>query len=261
MFKSLYRLHQNEGRLQPEAVLNGKGVIVMLLIFLAQQFGAEGIALLADRMGYTLGLMEINMIVDIGALILMVLFFGRFFFENLKNFFKEFKAIYIWLPIVCYFCSTFANVLVNLILGMIRGELQGTSNNELVIEMLNKDPIPLILLTVVFAPILEESVFRAALSRPMTAHRNWFIKTLGFVLSVALFAFMHVYQFVFFATDASGAVYLTFNANELLSIAVYIPMAIGLTVCSALGKNYWCSVICHVITNGFAVGLMLLMGQ
>ena len=261
MFKSLYKLHQNEGRIQPEAVLNFKGVLVMLLIFLAEQFGAEGVALLADRLGYSLGLMEINMIVNGAALLLMILFFGRFFIENIKNFFKEFKAIYIWLPIVCYICSTMANVIVNLVLGLIRGEFQSTSNNELVIDMLHKDPIPLLLLTVVFAPIIEEAVFRAALSRPMTANRHWIVKALGFVLSVFLFALMHVFQFAFFATDASGAIYFTFNANEFLSILVYIPMAIGLTLCSMLGKNYWCSVICHVITNGMAVGLMLLIGQ
>jgi Predicted protease of the Abi (CAAX) family len=255
MFKSLYRLHQNEGRIQPEAVLNFKGVLVMILIFLAEQLGADGIAILADRMGYTVGLMELNLMVNAAAMVLLLLFFGRFLLESLKNFFREFKAIYIWLPIACYFCSTLANIIVNLILGMVRGKLQATSNNELVLDMLSKNPLPLVLLTVFFAPIIEEAVFRAAICRPLTAHRNWFVKTLGFGLSVLLFSLMHVLPYILAAADTASAL------DELLSIVVYIPMAIGLTLCAVLGKNYWCSVICHMLTNGMAVGLALLLGQ
>ena len=37
MFKSLYRLHQHLDRRQPEAVLTGRGVLVMLIIFLTEQ--------------------------------------------------------------------------------------------------------------------------------------------------------------------------------------------------------------------------------
>ena len=109
MFKSLYRLHQNTDRLQPEAVLTGKGVFVMLMIFLVEQLSAEGLSVLDSLFNLSLGVMEINMIVNCGALLLMILFFGGFFIQNLKTFFKEFKAIYIWLPITCYFCSTLAN--------------------------------------------------------------------------------------------------------------------------------------------------------
>ena len=139
--------------------------------------------------------------------------------------------------------------------------MQNTSNNEIVIQLLSQHPVQLILLTVLIAPITEEAVFRAAFSRPMTASRHTALKVLGILLSILLFSFVHVYQFVFFTTDASGATVLTFNPDELLSMLVYIPMATGLTLCSFFGKNYWCSVICHIITNGMAVGLLLLLGQ
>ena len=128
-------------------------------------------------------------------------------------------------------------------------------------QLLSQYPLQLILLTVVVAPITEEAIFRAALSRPMTAAKSGLVKAIGFTLSIFLFAFFHIYQYAFFTTDASGAVYLTFNFDEFLSILVYIPMSIGLTLCSCLGKNYWCSVICHFITNSTAVLLMLAMGQ
>ena len=123
MFQSLYRLHQNEDRLQPEAVLTGRGVIVMLLILLSEQVGAEVLSLLSDRYHLPLGLSEINLIVNGGALLLMVLFFGGFFLQNLRSFFREFKAIYLWLPITCYFCATFANIVIQLFLALFRGEL------------------------------------------------------------------------------------------------------------------------------------------
>ena len=261
MFKSLYRLHQNTDRLQPEAVLTGKGVFVMLMIFLVEQLSAEGLSVLDSLFNLSLGVMEINMIVNCGALLLMILFFGGFFIQNLKTFFKEFKAIYIWLPITCYFCSTLANIVIQLLLAIVRGELQNTSNNEIVMQLLNQYPLPLILLTVLIAPITEEAVFRAALSRSMTASNRTWAKVLGFVLSIFFFAFFHIYQFAFFATDASGAVYLTFNLNEFLSILVYMPMAAGLVLCSYFGKNYWCSVLCHMLTNGIAVLMLLFTGN
>ena len=260
MFKSLYRMHNNAERIQPEAVLTGKGAIIMLLIFLGEQVGAELLAKLVSIYSLPLGLMEINMIVNAGALLLMFLFFGGFFINNLKSFFKEFKAIYIWLPIACYFCTTIANIVVQMMLAIVRGGLQTTSNNALVMELVEQYPLQLILLTVVIAPITEEAVFRAALSRSMTAGNRTWVRVMGFALSIFFFAFFHVYQFTFFATDASGAVYLTFNFNEFLSILVYIPMAVGLTLCSYFGKNYWCSVVCHMLTNGIAVLLMLLAG-
>ena len=261
MFKSLYRMHQNDDRLQPEAVLSGKGAIVMLLIFLGEQLAAEGLSILIGLYHLPLGIMEINMIVNCGALLLMFLFFGGFFWNNLKSFFKEFKAIYIWLPIACYFCSTIANVIIQMILAMVRGELQTTSNNSIVMQLLEQYPLPLLILTVIIAPLTEEAVFRAALSRSMTASSRSWVKVLGFVLSIFFFSFFHIYQFAFFAYDASGAVYLTFNFNEFLSILVYMPMAAGMVLCSYFGKNYWCSVVCHMLTNGISVFLMLAAGN
>ena len=261
MFKSLYRMHSNPERVLPEAVLTGKGALVLLIIFLSEQLVASGISVLISLFQLPLGLMEINMIVNGGALLAMIFFFHDFFIQNIKSFFKEFKSIYLWLPIVSYICSFMANMVVQMILMLVRGELQNTSNNELVMELLYQYPLQLVLLTVIIAPITEEAVFRAALSRSMTASHKAWVRPIGFVLSIFLFSFFHVYQYVFFATDASGAVYLTFNMNEFLSILVYIPMAVGLTLCSYFGRNYWCSVICHMITNSVAVFMLLMVGQ
>lgn len=259
MFKSLYRLHQNEGRLLPEAVLTGKGVFVMLLLFFVEQLAAEALALLVNLYELPLGVMEINLIVNGGVLLLMLFFFGGFFWTNLKHFFKDFQMIYLWLPLACYAGTMFLNVIVQMALALIRGEFQNTSNNALIMELLYKYPIPLILLTVIIAPITEEAIFRAALSRSMTASKKPWIKVMGFVLSIFFFAFFHVYQFVFFALDAAGQTYLTFNANELLSILVYLPMAAGLVICSYFSKNFWCSVITHMLSNGIAVAMLLLL--
>ena len=150
------------------------------------------------------------------------------------------------------------NYAVQILLFLIRGEIQDTSNNEIVADMLMEYPWQLLLLTVFIAPITEESIFRAALCRSMTSHKNILVNIIGCVLSVSLFALMHVYQFAFLATNADGSVYFTFNANEFLSILSYIPMAVAFVACSYLCKNFWGSVACHMITNGVAVGMLLL---
>ena len=263
MFTSLYRIQQHPDRRLGEAVLNAKGAVVMVLLFISEQFIATGISLMIiyvnGYFGTNFGSIELNLFTDLVTLALLVFFFGKFFWINMKNLFNEFKAVYIVAPILCYIGSIFCNYIVQIILMMIRGSAEQTTNNEVVMDMVVQQPFTLVFLTVILAPIIEESVFRAGLCRSMTASSNYFIKSLGFVISIFLFALMHVYQYAFFATDASGATYLTFNADEFLSILMYIPMAVGFAVCSYVCKNFWGSVICHMITNSVAMCLMILM--
>lgn len=263
MFKSLYRIQQHPDRRFGEAVLNGKGAVVMILLFISEQFIAMGIsfviACINGYFGTNFGSIELNLLTDLVTLALLIFFFGKFFWINMKNLFNEFKAIYIAAPILCYVGSLFCNYIVQIILMIIRGSAGQTTNNEVVMDMVMEQPFTLVFLTVIFAPVIEESVFRAGLCRSMTASKNYFVKSLGFVISVFVFALMHVYQYAFFATDASGATYLTFNADEFLSILVYIPMAIAFAVCSYVCKNFWGSVICHMITNSVAMTMMILL--
>lgn len=265
MFKSLYRIQQYPDRRFGEAVLNGKGVVVMLLIFISEQFIALGVNIMLyyinTYFGKNYDVIELNLFTDLATLALMIFFFGRFFWENLRSFFKEFKAVYIAAPILCYIGAMFGNYIVQIILMMIRGSSEQTSNNELVMQLVEQQPLTLVFLTVIMAPLTEEAVFRGALCRPMTASKNYFVKSLGFIISTLLFAFMHVYQYAFslVADEATGALHLVCDYNELLSILAYIPMAIGFAVCSYVCKNYWGSVICHMITNGVSVSLMLLL--
>lgn len=262
MFSSFYRMQKHDDRRLEEAVLNWKGVFFMLLVVVLQQGLAEGLSYAFNYTntyyGTNFGNMELNLFLDLGTLAMMVFFFGRFYWENLKRLFTEFKAVYLWAPIACYFTAMAGSYVVQILLFLIRGEIQDTSNNEIVTDMLMEYPWQLLLLTVFVAPITEESIFRAALCRSMTSHKNILVNIIGCVLSVSLFSLMHVYQFAFFATDASGITYLTFNANEFLSILSYIPMAVAFVACSYLCKNFWGSVACHMITNGVAVGVMLL---
>lgn len=265
MFKSLYKTCEHPDRKYGETVLNAKGAIIALLIFVFYQFVLADILSFAlswsnQSLGTNFGTIELNLFLQIITAVIMLFFFGRFYWENLKTFFKEFKAVYIWAPIACYAMSIAGNMAMQMLLMIIRGgEIQSTTNNDLVNEMLIENPITMILITVVLAPFVEETIFRAGLCRPMTASKNYFVKALGFIISAGLFALMHVWQYAFFAVDASGVIYLTFNANEFLSILTYIPMAIFFAVCSYLCKNFWGSVICHAMSNAISVALMLLL--
>lgn len=264
MFKSLYRIQDHPDRQLGEAVLNWKGVLVMLLIFVGEQFIAVGVQILVEILnayfGTDMGLVELNLFTQLATLALMIFFFGRFFWINLRNLFKEFKLVYIGAPILCYIGSYFAEIIVNIILTMIRGSAEQTSNNEIVTEFLGQNPVMMAFMTIVLAPVVEEAIFRAALARPMTSKKNYFVKALGYIISVSLFSLMHVYQYAFFEYDELGAIVgFTFNANEFLSILVYIPMAIGFVICADVCKNYWGSVACHMLNNGVSVALLLLL--
>lgn len=264
MFKSLYKTHEHSDRRLGEAVLNGKGAIISVVMLLLYQvilanLLSIGMQWCNDNMGTNFSTVELNTVLQIITIALMLLFFGRFYWDNLKTFFKEFKAVYLWAPVACYALSIAGNMAVQMLLMMIRGSVETTTNNNVVNEMLLSNPIQMILVTVIFAPFVEETIFRAGMCRPLTVSKNYFIKSLGFIISVFVFALLHVYQYAFFGVDANGAVYLTFNANEFLSILSYIPMAVGFAVCSYLCKNFWGSVICHMMTNAISVALMLLL--
>ena len=264
MFKSLYRLQEHPERKLAEAILNWKGVLVMLLLFISEQFIALGmsyaIGYLNANFGTNMGLEELNLFTELTVLALMVFFFGRFYWINLRNIFKDFKAVYIGAPILCFIGAYLGEIIVNMVLMMIRGNAGQTSNNEVVIEMLGKQPLMMVVMTVILAPIVEESIFRAALARPLTSKKNVLCKILGYVISASLFALLHVYQYAFFVYDEAGAITgLTFNLDEFLSILVYIPMGIGFVICADFCKNFWGSVACHMITNGAAVAMLLLL--
>ena len=265
MFKSLYKTHEHPNRRIGESVLNFKGVIVTLIVYILSNtvllYGmGYAIKWLNGNFGTSFGNLELNLAYQLVTMGLLILFIGRFYWDNLKAFFKEFKAIYVWLPIVCYLFAFVGNIVASIILLLIRGEAS-TSNNEAVNGMLAENPVATIVVAVILAPILEETVYRAALSRPMTASKNYFVKTLGFVIPVFLFALLHVWQYAFLGTDANGGIYLTFNANEFLSIISYIPMGISFVVCSYFCKNFWGSVFCHILNNSLAAGMMILMSM
>lgn len=267
MFKSLYKTHDHPDRQLGEAVLNAKGAIIAVLMLpLYQVVIANLLSFVMQwcntNMGTNFSTVELNTVLQIITIAIMLFFFGRFYWENLKTFFKEFKAVYIWAPIVCYIMIFVGNIAATMLLSLIRGEMQtSTTNNDTVNALMLQNPIPMILVAVVLAPILEETIFRGALSRSMTASKNYFVKALGFVIPVFLFALLHVWQYAFLGTDANGAVYLTFNADEFLSIISYIPMGIGFTLCSYLCKNFWGSVACHILNNGIAMAMMILMSM
>ncbi len=264
MFKSLYTFNKIQDRKYDEAVLTAQGALVTLFILLIYHFVlSTPISYLLlwcnSYFGTSFGSAALNLIIQLITVALLVFFFHGFYKQSLKAFFKEFKAIYIWFPIVCYVLAYFASMVVQLILILIRGSAQSTSNNDAVSEMLVETPFSIILVTVVLAPLVEETIFRAGFCRSMTVSKNKFVKALGFIISISVFSLMHVYQYAFFATDASGALYLTFNADEFLSILVYLPMSAALAACSYFCKNFWVSVIYHMGTNAISVGLMLLL--
>lgn len=268
MFNLFFRTREHSDRKVPEAVLNGKGVFVSLIILVLYQFVlayplSYGInwfnAKYSDGLGYEINLAGLNLALQIVAVLLMLFFFGQFYWENLKNYFKDFKVMYLWLPIVCYLCTFIGNIVVNIILFAIRGNMEQTSNNELVGSMVLENPLVMVITTVVLAPFVEETIFRAGLCRPLTASKNYFIKFVGYVLSVGLFALLHVYQFAFVFSFVNGVFSLSFNFNEFISILSYIPMALGFAICASISKNFWVSVGMHMLTNAVAVGVMFLM--
>lgn len=257
MIKSLYDVHEQKNRELGEVVLNWRGALVTLILFLFQFWFLPDIVRSAmywyqDRFNVIFYESMLNLFIEGIMLIIMVLIFGSFYWENLKRYIKDFKDSYILIPFLCLAGILVGNTISNVALVMLRGEVQEASNNTAINSAISESPIIMMIVAVILAPIVEETIFRAGFCRSMTVSKKPIVKILGYVISISVFALIHVFDYAFLATNAAGQLYFTFNYNEFISILNYLPMAIGFGLCASLSKNFWTSVTCHMAMNVMA---------
>lgn len=148
------------------------------------------------------------------------------------------RPLLVLLAVFCgYWLSRFGEWLVWLLYDAL--SVSGTgSNNEAVVELLKAHLGPAAAMTIFLAPAVEESIFRAGIFGQLR-HKS---RLLAYLVSVAAFAFYHVWQFVF--TDPSQLVYAL----------QYVPAALVLAVVYDCTESIWASLLLHMVTN--AVGVL-----
>ncbi len=136
------------------------------------------------------------------------------------------------------------DVLLSLVLQLgtsLIGELP-SPNNDAVTRLAAADYKRMIAVAVFMAPLVEECLFRGVLFgaiRPRS--RFW-----AYVVSVALFALYHVWQYAVMYQDA----------RLLLSALTYVPVSAALAFCYEQTRSVWPPVFFHMLINAASLALM-----
>lgn len=182
-----------------------------------------------------------NFVVD-GTLLIIALFMFRNVFQSAWQYFKSLSLKEIGKLTLAGYGLTYVvmvagNIVVNLF------DLGSESANQVAIEgLMHNFPIPMLFATIVFAPLVEEFVFRGIIFRAMRR----FGPTLAILVSGFLFGFIHVSRAVF-AGDLS----------QFIQIAPYMFMGCLFAFLYEKTKSIAVPMYLHVFSNLISVLVIL----
>ncbi|HOC97531.1 MAG: type II CAAX endopeptidase family protein [Bacilli bacterium] len=166
-------------------------------------------------------------------------FSRRLFIEDWKKIKKK-----VWLPIVLIVAGTIAifalSIMVNIFYSLIG--LEGTSANQSTLEetILSKYGYVMLISIVIFAPILEELIFRKFLFGIIEDKLKWPAWS-AIIISSLIFALIHL------------------MSGDFQYILLYLPQAVVLSLAYHLSKNNILVPIgIHFVINSFAALAMIL---
>ncbi len=164
--------------------------------------------------------------------------FKKEFFLFMNHPFQNFLNV-----LKTYGLMMLSSIALNLAL-MLVFQLENSGNQSSLIELYAKQPVKVVFAALVFAPIVEELVFRGALFSVFRKNRN----KLGYVISSFAFGFLHVYQSLF-----------TGNFKDLLFIFSYALL--GSFMCKAYDKtgSVFGAMLLHFFNNFISVVLTFML--
>ena len=158
--------------------------------------------------------------------------------------------------IILYLASTLTSTLVNVIFK----DVGSNANQESLDQSMVNYPIIVSIFSVIFAPIVEELVFRFTIFKPL-AQKN---KVLAYCVSVLTFAGIHfISSLSVLMTDLANPeltqeiAYSSFF-DDLKTLPIYIVAALVLTFSYDLNKNISTNILIHAFYNLSQVVLMLI---
>lgn len=175
----------------------------------------------------------------------------------IKGFNKNNFIVALIFAVILYLSSTMVSYLVNLIFGSV----DSNANQESLDQGMLKYPIVVSLFSVIFAPIVEEFVFRFTIFKPI-AKKN---KIVAYIISVLSFAGIHfISSLSVLLTDMANPdltkeIAMNNFFNDLKTLPIYIVAAFVLTLSYDMNKNIATNILIHALYNLSQVVLMLLL--
>lgn len=202
-----------------------------------------------DLPQYTRILSASNFYVYLIITLVIILLLRTFFWHEI-TLFKEKPGYIIGLGVTFYGVGFISLIVVSSIL-QAAGITDQTSNNQSFIEtMLKQYPFYTVVVTIIFAPIVEEVIFRGIVfSFFEKLNLKYRLNTvLAFVVSSSFFGLIHV-------TDE---LFTNFGRGLLLGLP-YITLGLVMATVFYLTKSLFASIITHFIQNFISIMMSLLL--
>lgn len=136
------------------------------------------------------------------------------------------------------------NLAVNPFMSLL-GVSETDPNTQSMVTMLKENRRVIVTVTLILAPIVEESIFRGGIFCGLY-HKN---RAAAYMVTILLFAFYHVWQFL----------YVTGDVSYLLYMIAYIPAALALCVVYEISGSVWVSMVFHASFNAVSLSAMGLL--
>lgn len=178
--------------------------------------------------------------------------------DKLLKIFKGFNFNNLKVAIIFALILYISSILTSTLSTLIFGQLSSNANQDTLNEGMIKYPIAVSLFSVIFAPVVEELVFRFSIFRPL-AKKN---KYLAYIITVLSFAGIHFFSslsvlMVNIGEYGSTQAYSIFF-DDLKTLPIYIVGALVLTISYDINKNIATNIMIHSFYNLSQVILMLI---
>lgn len=171
--------------------------------------------------------------------IAVVCIFRRFLLTSLKSAWAD-RWAFLQAVVLGYVAYLLSSRALDYVLGLLSLRPDNV-NDSAILAMLKSDRTITVLCVLLLAPLTEELFYRGLIFRNLWQRSNW----LGYALSVAAFAAIHVMGYVGIAAPVT----------LLLCFVQYIPPGLCLAWTYTKADNIFAPMLVHILVNAAALGL------
>ena len=176
---------------------------------------------------------ELNIIFFVTAFLLTLGFFGRFLWENLKNFKRELKNS-LYAVLGGFGIYYVLNIAVNILIMNLMPEYSNV-NNDNIASLTDVYYLPMFLCTVLLVPVTEEVLYRGMLfGLPWQKNRY-----LAYFVSTLVFSLIHMVGYI----GQAPISYL------LIGLFQYVPATIGMGYAYEKADSICAPMLIHMFVN------------
>ena len=193
-------------------------------------------------LGFSLSDTNLNLLYYALGFVLILLCMFHYMKASFGDFWEN-KLASLTSVLLGYAIYTLAMYTVSLIITLFT-ESAVNPNSEAIIAQTKLNPNVMIVIGVLLAPIVEETLFRGVIFGTLRKSSRF----AGYAVSAVLFAVYHLFSYIL-----AGVAYGSFDWILLLYLLQYIPAGIILCWCYERSRNIYGSIFLHMVINYISI--------